>query len=99
MYIKDLEKYRGFDNLILKIKEKEPPRNVMGKNNSTQRVSTLLGEDKNKATIKITLWNNDIDGINVGDTVELTDGYCKEYRDELYISTGKNGSITKIKAK
>jgi len=43
----------------------------------------------------LTLWGDESNAIEKGDTISLTDGWCKEWNGNLQASTGKNGKIAK----
>jgi len=45
-------------------------------------------------TIKMSLWGNDINAVNVGDTIEVSNGYVNEFRGTPQLSTGKFGKIS-----
>ena len=42
---------------------------------------------------KITLWNEEVDSVNVGDKVKISNGYCGEYQGEKQLSAGKFGKL------
>lgn len=43
--------------------------------------------------IALTLWNEQIDQIEVGDVVKITNGYVNEWQGELQLTTGKFGKL------
>jgi len=43
--------------------------------------------------IKLTLWNEQIDLIEEGQTVKIENGWVSEYKGELQLGTGRNGTI------
>jgi replication factor A1 len=45
-------------------------------------------------SITLTLWNEQISQIKVGDKVKIENGYAKSFRNVLQLSTGKYGKIT-----
>ena len=46
--------------------------------------------------ITLTLWNEQISQVMVGDKVKIENGYAKSFRNVLQLSTGKYGKITVI---
>ena len=44
-------------------------------------------------TIKLTLWNEQIDQLNVGDKIKITNGYVNEWQGEKQLTTGKFGKM------
>jgi replication factor A1 len=43
--------------------------------------------------MKLTLWNEQVDMINVGDKISIKNGYVGEWQGEMQLSTGKFGSL------
>jgi replication factor A1 len=46
--------------------------------------------------ITLTLWNEQISQVKVGDKIKIENGYAKSFRNVLQLSTGKYGKITVI---
>jgi replication factor A1 len=46
--------------------------------------------------ITLTLWNEQISHVKVGDKVKIEKGYAKSFRNVLQLSTGRYGKITVI---
>ena len=46
--------------------------------------------------MQLTLWNDEVDTVNSGDKLKITDGWVKEWNGNLQISAGRNGKIEKI---
>lgn len=44
-------------------------------------------------TIKLTLWNDEVDAVNVGDKVKITNGYVSEFQGEKQLSAGRFGKL------
>ena len=96
MEIKDLKPNTGSVDLVLEVVDKEEPRTFekFGKTGSVcnVKVKDATGE------VKMTLWNEDIESVKVGDKIHLQNGWCSEFRDELQISSGKFGKIEVVEA-
>ena len=60
------------------------------------RVANATVEDET-GTIKLTLWNDDIDNIREGDKIRLTNGFVSEFQGEKQLSAGRFGKIEVIK--
>jgi replication factor A1 len=45
-------------------------------------------------TVKLTLWNEQIDQVNVGNTVKIENGYVSSFRGEIQLNIGKFGKLT-----
>jgi replication factor A1 len=46
--------------------------------------------------ITLTLWNEQVSQVMVGDKIKIENGYAKSFRDVLQLSTGKHGTLTVI---
>lgn len=97
MQIKDLVARQGKVDLTAEVVEKAEPRsfNKMG---SSGRVANAKIKDAT-GVVTLTLWNDDIDKVNVGDKVMITNGYVGEWKDELQLSTGKFGKLEVVEKK
>ncbi|MFT4311003.1 MAG: SOSS complex subunit B family protein [Candidatus Woesearchaeota archaeon] len=62
---------------------------------SQGRVAMAVLEDES-GSIQLTLWDDEIDKIEVGDEVEVENGYVKEFRGDKQLSSGREGSIKKL---
>ena len=47
-------------------------------------------------TIKLTLWNDEIDTVNKGDRIKIINGYCNEFQGEIKLTAGRFGKIEVI---
>lgn len=47
----------------------------------------------NSGKITLTLWNEQVDQVKVGDKVKITNGWVSEWRGEPQLSTGKFGQL------
>ncbi len=56
------------------------------------RVATATLQDSS-GNIKISLWNDDADRINVGDRIKISNGFVKEFQGEKQLTSGKFGKI------
>jgi replication factor A1 len=65
--------------------------NPLGLSNST--ISDETG------SIKMPLWNNQINMVSIGDTIQIDKGRVKTFRGELQVSVGKTGKLNVIKHK
>ena len=96
MKISELRANNNFDEIVLKIIEKKEPREITKRFGGIARVCDLVGEDEDGNNVQITLWNEEIETVNVNDTLKITDGWVKGWNNELQISTGRNSKIEKI---
>lgn len=74
--------------------EKGNPRQVQSKfGNETYNISDAVVQDET-GTIKLTLWNEQIDQVNVGDKIKIENGYVTSFKGEVQLNVGKYGKLT-----
>ncbi len=77
-----------------KVVEKNDAREVQSKfRDETLRVADFIIGDET-GTIKLTLWNEQIDQVGVNDTVKIENGYVTSFRGEIQLNVGKYGRLT-----
>lgn len=47
--------------------------------------------------IKLTVWAEFVGLFSVGEEIVVTEGWCKSFKEQLQITTGKFGKIEKVK--
>jgi replication factor A1 len=81
-------------NVQGKVMEKSDTREVVSRfKNETYKVATATIADET-GTVKLTLWNDQIDKVNVDNVVKVENGYITSFRGEIQLNTGKYGSLT-----
>ncbi len=91
MNIKDLKPKMGKIDLVADVASKAEPR-TFDKFGKQGRVCDALIRDAT-GEVKLTLWNDQVDQIGVGDKIHLTNGYADEFKGQLQVSTGKFGAL------
>jgi len=77
-----------------KVIQKSETREVNSRyKNETYRVADAIIRD-DTGTIKLTLWNEQIDQVNVDDTVRIENGYIRSFRGEIQLNVGRYGKLT-----
>jgi len=77
-----------------KVLEKTPTREVMSRyKDVVHRVATAIVSD-DTGKIKLTLWNEQIDQVNVNDDVKVENGYITTFRGEMQLNVGRYGTLT-----
>ncbi len=46
--------------------------------------------------IKLTLWAEDIQAVNDGDKIKITNGYTSSFKGEVSVGKGKHGKLERI---
>lgn len=57
------------------------------------RVCNATVKDDAGGSITLSLWNDDIEKINVGDKVKISNGYVSEFNGQKQLSAGKFGTM------
>jgi len=91
MQVKDLQPKQGNVEIVLSIVEKDEPREFE-KFGKPGKVCNAKGKDETGA-VTITLWNEDVEKVNVGDKVTIKNGWVSEWQGDLQLSTGKFGQL------
>lgn len=60
-----------------------------------RRVCNCIIKD-DSGEMELALWNEEIDSLQVGDKVKITDGWAKEWNGKVQISAGRNGKLEKL---
>lgn len=94
MKIEELKDGMKRVNVVGKIVQKSDPREVRSRyKDETYRVADALIDD-DSGTIKLTLWNEQIDRVNVNDRVKIENGYITTFRGEIQLNVGRYGTLT-----
>jgi replication factor A1 len=94
MKIKELRDGMKRVSIQAKVTEKSNPREVVSRfKDQTYKVATAMIADET-GTIKLTLWNDQIDLVKVNDTVRIENGYVTSFRGEIQLNAGKFGTLT-----
>jgi replication factor A1 len=97
--------------ILLKINEIEPGMNGVSmegqiiEKSDPRSVNTRYGQrsvadvklEDETGTIKLSLWEQQIDLVNVGDRVSITGAYVTEYRDVIQLNIPRSGTIEVIR--
>jgi replication factor A1 len=94
MKVKELSPASRRVDIRLRILSVEPPRDVQTRYGPA-RVTTALAGDET-GTVKLSLWNEDVDRITENAIVDVHNGFVKSFRDELELSPGKFGELATI---
>ena len=75
--------------------EKGDTRSVNLRAGGTSSVADATIRDET-GSIKLTLWGDQINSIDVGDKIAVDGGYTKAFRGELQMNVGRYGALRKI---
>ena len=91
MEIKDLQPRQSNVEVVATIKSIEEPREFE-KFGNPGKVANATIEDES-GSMKLTLWNDQIGQVKVGDKIHITNGYVNEWQGESQLTTGKFGKL------
>jgi replication factor A1 len=92
--IKELRNGMRRVNIKAKVIDKTTPKEVTSKSKgATYRVATATIADET-GTVKLTLWNEQIDKVNINDTVVVENGYVTSFKGEIQLNVGRYGKLT-----
>lgn len=87
MKISELRPRIRVDTTFKVLEKNEPRVTRTGK----KVAEALVGDDS--GTVLMTLWEENIDELDVGKTYTLTNGYANLFRGSLRLTTGRMGSV------
>ncbi|MBI3334775.1 DNA-binding protein [Candidatus Pacearchaeota archaeon] len=91
MQISELKAGQGKVDVEAVVKSKAEPR-VFNKFGKELRVANAVVSDAS-GEISLSLWNDDIDKVQIGDTVRITNGYVSEFNGLKQLTSGKFGKL------
>ena len=91
MELKDIKPNSGKIDVVVHVVTKESPRTFDKFGKKGKVCNALVQDETGKVTL--TLWNEDVDKVEVGDKVHVENGWCSEYKGEKQLSAGKFGKI------
>ncbi len=96
MEIKDIKANQGKIDIVADVVSKDQPR-TFEKFGKAGRVCNVKLRDKS-GDVVLTLWNDDVDSVKVGDKIQIQNGWCSEYKGERQLSAGKFGKVVIVAA-
>jgi len=94
--IKDLRDGMKRVDIEAKVTEKAGAREVLSRyKDVVHRVANATISD-GTGTIKLTLWNDQIDQVNVNDNIKIENGYVTSFRGEIQLNVGRFGKLSVV---
>ena len=93
MKVRDLRAEAKIDVLELQIREKGPARDFSSRSGSTGKVCDAKAVDDEDQEVSVSLWNDEIERVQVNDRVRITNGWAREWRGNLQVSAGRFGKL------
>lgn len=94
MKISELQPKQGNVELKAEIVDISPVREFQKFGKAGRVANATIKDDSGQVTM--TLWNEQIDLVKVGDKIEVKDGYVNEWQGDLQVTTGRNGTLNKL---
>ncbi len=92
--IEDLQPLEKHINVIFKVVEKNEEREITNsRSGETHRVCDFSVADET-GQITLTLWNEDIDALEMEKVYKLSNGFANIFQNSLRLSKGKFGNLT-----
>ena len=91
MKIKDMTPKQGSIEIEADVIEKAEVREFQ-KFGKPGRVCTAVIQDET-GKCNLSLWNEQVDQVNVGDRIRITNGYANEWQGNLQLTTGRMGTL------
>lgn len=97
MNVSELKPKNSFDKIELTVVEKEDARGYISKFGVKGKVCSAVARDDTGTRIGLTLWNDEIEKVDVNDRICILNGWVKEFNGNLEISAGKFGRLDVLK--
>ena len=94
MKISDLRQGMRRVDVEAKVLEVSEPREVQSRYTGQRFKVAEATITDGTGTIKLVLWNEQIDQVNPNDTVRIENGYVKTFRGEIQLNVGRYGKLT-----
>ena len=96
MKIKELRDGMKRVEVEAKVISKDATREVLSRyKDVVHRVANAAVSD-GTGTIKLTLWNDQIEQVNVNDNIKVENGYITTFRGEMQLNVGRYGKLTVV---
>lgn len=93
MNISQLKPKSSVDKIELTIVEKEEARGYISRLGVKGKVCNAVAKDDAGTRIGLTLWNEEIEKVDVSDRIRILNGWVKEWNGNLEISAGRFGKL------
>ncbi len=95
MKIADLKGEQSRVDVEGEVVEKGDTRSVNLRAGGQSNVADATLRD-DTGTIKLSLWGDQIESVDVGDRIRIENGYTKAFRGEIQLNIGRYGKLSKL---
>jgi len=96
MNIKDIKPNQGNITIEAEVLSKQEQRSFNKFGKEGRVCNSIIADSSGEITL--TLWNDDIEKVNVGDKIKLENGWCSEFKEQKQVSAGKFGKIEVVES-
>ncbi len=93
MKVRELRAEAKIDSLEVTIKEKGAARDFSSRTGSKGKVCDAKAVDDENQEVSVSLWNEEIERVQVNDRIRITNGWAREWRGNLQVSAGRFGKL------
>lgn len=93
MKVSELRPESKVDDILLTIREKGQARDVMTRGGSTSKVCDAKAVDEDGDEIGLSLWNEEIERVQVNSRIRITNGWVREWRGNMQVTAGRYGKL------
>lgn len=93
MLARELKDKSKVDVLEVTVISKDETRAVNSRSGDALKVCDCDAQDAEGGKVKISLWNDEIDRVSVGQKIRITNGWASAFRGEIKVSAGKFGKL------
>jgi replication factor A1 len=91
MFINELKPNQAVESIVLEITDKGEAKEFTNFRGKIRVANAKVKDATGQCTL--TLWNDEADRYSNGQKIRIINGWCKEYRGDLQVSSGKYGKI------
>ncbi len=93
MKVADLRAEAKVDVLELTIREKGSSRDFTSRSGSSGKVCDAKAVDDEGQEVSVSLWNDEIQRVQVNQRIRITNGWAREWRGNLQVTAGRYGKL------
>ena len=95
MKISEIKRGSSNVNIQAKVIDVSDPRDVQTKYGKRSVADATLEDDSGQITL--TLWEEKIGSVKIGDVIEIAGAYVTEFRDKLQLNIPRTGKVETVK--
>ncbi|MCR4335908.1 MAG: hypothetical protein NUV57_05225 [archaeon] len=95
MKVKELKARAAVPEIELEITSKGETRKWVNEKGAGT-VCNCAGKDET-GEVSLSLWNEQTDQVEEGDKIKISNGWCSEFRGQIQLGTGKQGTLEVLK--